>query len=74
MKSFKDMIFIQFIHNFEEYVLVGSYDSLWNLVIFIEKSFNDLDNIVNCKFVQLQKSKRKRGKAIIERKSIEWYQ
>jgi hypothetical protein len=71
VESLKDVIFIQFIHDFEEYVLVRSYNSFGNLVVSIEESFNDLNDVVNCMLIPLQKSNSKRSKAIIERKSIE---
>lgn len=64
------MVFIQFIDDFKEDVLVGSDDGLGNFVVLVEQTPSDLHYIVNSIFVPLEECQCEGCEAVIEGQPI----
>lgn len=66
VETLEDMVFLHFIEDFKEDVLVRGDDGLWDFVSLVKQLFRDLHDIIDRIFIVLKEGEGKGSKAIIE--------
>ncbi len=70
MQALEDVVLVQLVNDFKEDILVGSDDGLGDLIVAIEETPRDLNDVVDGVFVPLEECQCKGCESVIEGESV----